>query len=101
MSRKRSVDFDALNRAARVRLYELLGRLLPGGRVHGREYVARNPTRPDRRPGSFKINLDSGRWSDFATGDAGGDPVSLVAYLYGESQRAGALRLAVLLGVRL
>ena len=45
--------------------------------------MARNPTRPDRRPGSFKINLTTGRWADFATGDRGGDPVSLAAYLFG------------------
>ena len=44
-------------------------------------YVALNPTRNDRRPGSFKINIRTGRWCDFATGDRGGDPVSLVAYL--------------------
>jgi hypothetical protein len=44
-------------------------------------YVALNPTRNDRRPGSFKINIRMGRWCDFAAGDQGGDPVSLVAYL--------------------
>lgn len=101
MQRKRSVDFEALNRAALPQLANLLHRLLPGGSLQGREYVALNPRRADRRPGSFKINLDSGRWSDFATGDAGGDPVSLLAYLHGVSQRAGALRLAAMLGVRL
>ena len=47
--------------------------------MEGHEYVARNPTRADRRPGSFKINLRTGRWADFATGDKGGDPVSLAA----------------------
>ena len=47
------------------------------GRICGREYVARNPRRDDRRAGSFKINVTAGRWSDFATGDKGGDPISL------------------------
>ena len=42
-----------------------------------------NPTRPDRRAGSFKVNLRTGRWADFATGDKGGDAVSLAAYLSG------------------
>ena len=64
-----SVDFDRVNRAAIHRLTEILERWLPDGRVEGREYVARNPTRADRRPGSFKVNLDTGRWADFATGD--------------------------------
>jgi hypothetical protein len=34
----------------------VLARLVPGGKVLGREYVALNPTRTDRRMGSFKIN---------------------------------------------
>jgi hypothetical protein len=49
--------------------------------------------------GSFKINLTSGRWADFATGDAGGDPVSLAAYLGNLSQRDAAIALARMLRV--
>lgn len=75
------LDFAALNRQAVGQLSALLNELLPGGMVRGQEYTARNPTRADRRAGSFRINLRSGRWADFATGDAGGDVVSLVAYL--------------------
>jgi hypothetical protein len=70
---------------------------LPGGKISGGEYVVRNPTRADRRPGSFKINLRSGRWSDFATGDCGGDPISLVAYTEGMSQGEAARMLARML----
>jgi hypothetical protein len=62
-------------------LPRLLERWLPGGRIEGAEYVARNPKRHDQRPGSFKVNLATGRWADFATGDKGGDPISLAAYL--------------------
>ena len=72
----------------------------PDGRVVGREYVARNPTRADRRPGSFRINVHSGKWSDFATGDKGGDVVSLAAYLSGTGQGEAARSLADMLGVR-
>ena len=39
--------------------------------------------RSDRRPGSFSVNTRTGRWADFATGDRGGDVVSLAAYLHG------------------
>lgn len=77
------VDFARINAAALARLPELLARWMPDGRVSGREYVARNPTRDDRRPGSFRINLNSGKWADFATGDRGGDVVSVAAYLAG------------------
>ena len=60
----------------------LLEEWLPGGKVvGGQEYEVRNPTRGDRKPGSFEINIRSGQWLDGATGDKGGDPISLYAYL--------------------
>src|SRR3984957_17199108 len=93
------VDFVAVNRAALGRLPDILARWLPGGPIEGREYVVRNPRRRDRRPGSFKVNLATGRWSDFATGDKGGDLVSLGAYLFRLSQGEAAHRLAAMLGI--
>ena len=77
----------------------LLARWLPDGRVQGHEFVARNPRRADRSPGSFCINLCTGRWADFATGDTGGDVVSLGAYLGDLSQVEAARRIAEMLGV--
>jgi len=77
-----------------VRANELVSRWLPHGRRVGNEWVARNPTRVDRRPGSFKVNLRSGRWADFATGDAGGDLISPRAYLDGIRQGEAARRIA-------
>jgi hypothetical protein len=94
-----AVDFAVVNRAALGRLPDILARWLPGGRVEGREYVVRNPRRRDQRLGSFKINLATGRWADFATGDKGGDPVSLAAYLADSSQVEAARRLAAMLGI--
>ena len=93
------VDFAQVNRAALGALPALLARWLPDGRREGEEWVARNPRRADRRPGSFKINLRTGRWSDFATGDRGGDPVSLAAYLAGIGQVEAARELASALGI--
>ena len=52
--------------------------------------MALNPCRRDRSLGSFKVNRFNGRWCDFATGDKGGDPVSLVAYVEGVSQSDAA-----------
>ena len=97
---RRVIDFEAINRAALVHGETILRRWLPGGRIEGREYVARNPTRRDRHAGSFKINIETGRWADFATGDAGGDVVSLAAYLSGTGQAEAARALADMLGVR-
>ena len=93
-----AVDFATVNRAALQRLAELLPQWLPGGRREGHEYVVRNPKRPDQQLGSFKINLTTGAWSDFATGDKGGDPVALVAFLRGIAQGKAARELAAELG---
>jgi hypothetical protein len=94
------LDFDAINQGALVALPALLRRWLPDGVAHGAEYVARNPRRVDRRPGSFSINVRTGKWSDFATGDKGGDVVSLAAYLAGTGQAEAARALADMLEVR-
>jgi hypothetical protein len=93
------IDFQAINQAALAVLLSLLARWLPEGRAVGGEYTARNPTRQDHSPGSFRINLHTGRWADFATGERGGDVVSLAAYLAGISQAEAACRLADMLGL--
>lgn len=93
------IDFDAINRAALGCLPDLLRRWLPDGRIEGQEFVAKNPRRADKKPGSFKINMRTGRWGDFATGDTGGDVVSLAAYLAGTKQIEAARNLADMLGV--
>lgn len=72
---------------------------LPDGIRQGAEWVARNPRREDRRPGSFKINLLTGVWADFATGERGGDLISLAAYLGALDQAEAARRVACMLGV--
>lgn len=92
-------DFARINAAALPVLPSLAARWLPGGRREGREWVARNPRRADRTPGSFRVNLMTGRWADFATEDRGGDVVSLAAYLAGVSQFDAARSLAEMLGV--
>lgn len=94
-----TVDFTRVNAAALGALPALLDRWLPDGRRQGAEWVARNPNRSDRRPGSFSVNTRTGRWADFATGDKGGDPVSLAAYLFGLRQAEAARRLADMLGL--
>ncbi|MFG1393716.1 hypothetical protein [Xanthobacter agilis] len=78
----------------------IVARWLPDGRREGAEWVARNPTRADHRLGNFKVNLSSGRWADFATGDAGGDLISLAAFLFtGGNMAAAAVHLAEMIGI--
>ncbi len=93
------VDFATINAAALGSLHAILRRLLPSGSARGGEYIARNPRRADRSPGSFSVNIRTGRWADFSTGDRGGDPVSLVAYLECCSQVEAARHLAEMLGI--
>ncbi|MBS1003524.1 MULTISPECIES: hypothetical protein [Acetobacter] len=97
--RSSSVHFEQINQAARSCLAALLLRWLPDGRRQGRDWVARNPLRADRSPGSFRIDIQTGKWVDFATGDRGGDPVSLAAYLFGMSQSEAASHLRAMLGM--
>lgn len=99
MRRPRVDIFDAVNRAALPRIDALCRDWLPGGLRQGAEWVVRNPTRSDRKPGSFKINLSTGLWADFATDARGGDPISLRAYLDGVSQIEAARVLAAELRV--
>lgn len=97
-------DFANVNAAALAALPTILCRLLPGGKIDGHEFVALNPRRNDKRPGSFKIRLSgsrAGAWADFATGERGGDPVSLVAYLENVSQGEAARMLARMLGLEM
>ena len=96
---RRRPDFVAINRAALRDLPSLLSRWLPDGKVSGHEYEARNPRRHDRHAGSFRVNTRTGKWADFASGDRGGDPVSLLAFLQGLSQAEAARRLARIVGV--
>lgn len=88
-----------VNAAALPRLETLCQHWLPNGRREGREYVALNPMRHDRSLGSFRINLMTGRWADFASSDRGGDPVSLYAFLNSVRQVEAARQLAAQLGV--
>jgi hypothetical protein len=45
------------------------------------------------------VNVRSGRWCDFSTGERGGDAVSLAAAVAGCSQIEAARRLAAMLGL--
>jgi hypothetical protein len=98
---RHSIDFKHINAAALAVLPALLQRWLPDARVIGCEYVARNPRRDDRHLGSFRINLRTGRWADFAIGVRGGDVISLAAYLADVSQSEAARFMARMLHIRM
>jgi hypothetical protein len=84
------IDFTKTKSDLLSNAYSLLKEWLPDGMVEGSEYVALNPNRSDSHSGSFKINVNTGLWSDFATGEKGGDLISLYAYLNGKSNLESA-----------
>lgn len=91
--------FRRVNDAALPCITAILDRLNVPHQTAGREIQMLNPIRADQHFGSFSINRRTGRWCEFATGDKGGDPVSLVAYLRGCRQIDAARDLAEMLGV--
>jgi hypothetical protein len=96
---RRRIAFERIADTALSASLTLVPRWLPEGRREGSEWVATNPTRVDKRRGSFKINLRTGRWSDFAVGTSGGDLIGLAAYVFGLSQGEAAVNIAKALGV--
>ncbi|WP_336623379.1 hypothetical protein [Roseibium sp. MMSF_3412] len=93
------MNFEQVARAALSRSGILLERWLPDGRREGTEWVARNPRRIDRRHGSLKVNMRTGKWADFATGEGGRDLIALAAFLFDLSQREAAIKVSDMLGV--
>ncbi len=98
-NKRQHPSFSDINQRALPVLPSLLQRWLPGGVMRGAEYIVRNPTRVDHVPGSFSVNVRTGLWADFATGNKGGDVISLAAYLSGKGQGEAARALAEMLGV--
>jgi hypothetical protein len=93
------IAYRRIAEAARANADGIVRQWLPTGKRIGHEWAALNPRRDDRHIGSFRINLRTGAWADFATNDHGGDLISLAAYLFSLSQAEAALRLAHMLGV--
>lgn len=85
--------------AALASIDSVLSHWCPGGKCESHEYVALNPKRSDSTLGSFKINLNTGAWSDFAVDKSGGDLVALVAYLDDLTQFDAAKQLGAFIGM--
>ena len=92
-----SIDFDAINAAAIAGCPGLLQRWFPAGKLYGNEFKVGNLV--GDAGDSLSVNIKSGKWSDFATGDKGGDLVSLYAGKMGISNAEAGAELARLYGV--
>ena len=93
-------DFAAINAAAAQRAEDVCRRLLPGGRRIGADWTCADLS--GAPGGSLRVCIAgprSGCWIDHATGERGGDFVSLAAAVARLTQTAAAHELARMLGL--
>ena len=76
------VNFEELKRQYNQCPIEILKRLVGNGKIEDGDYIALNPRRSDKKAGSFRIDIASGKFHDFATGDRGGSILDLTAFVY-------------------
>ncbi len=84
--------FEQVKAVLAPRLPEVLAELLPGGRVSGREYVC--ASLQGGAGTSCATNLETGKGSDFATGEIWGDVIALAAKVWSMRQGEAAQELA-------
>ncbi|HXF44896.1 MAG TPA: VapE domain-containing protein, partial [Burkholderiaceae bacterium] len=86
------INFEELAARLASRAHELLPQWFPAGKFRGHEFVVGNLAGD---PGeSLSVNVDTGKWCDFATGEKGGDLISLYAAQHRVSQIEAARALA-------
>jgi hypothetical protein len=91
--------FEQINQALQGRMDAVIPELLPGGRQSGREYIC--ASLQGGNGDSCSTNLDTGKGSDFATGEAWGDIIALAAKVWGCGQGEAAREIAERHGIML
>lgn len=75
MIRSYKIDFQEVKRKFSqlnsVEQKDALEHFAPGGNVVGGDYVVKCPWRSDDKEGSFRVNISTGCYNDFSTGDHG------------------------------
>jgi putative DNA primase/helicase len=87
-----AIDFAALAARLLQQSRSLLAEWYPQGKLVGHEYKIGDVFGGEGD--SLSINVNSGQWSDFATGEKGGDLISLYAAREGLTQGDAAKKLA-------
>lgn len=77
-------DFELLAQRLLSEIRDLLPRWLPGGRLIGHEWSCGSLA--GEQGDSLKVNINTGRWADFAGNERGGDLISLYAAIKKISQ---------------
>jgi putative DNA primase/helicase len=86
------IKFDALAKELLQRAEALLEQWLPGGKRAGHEYQCGSVRGGEGS--SCSVNINTGMWADFASGEKGGDLVSLYAASNDLSMGKAALQIA-------
>lgn len=91
------IRFAELAQALLAQAGHLLPQWLPDGAQRGHEYVCAGLG--GGRGSSCSVNVTTGQWADFATGEQGGDLLSLYAAIEGLAMGKAALQVARELGL--
>lgn len=86
------IDFASLADGLLNDAEGLLASWLPAGKLRGHEFTVGGVD--GSAGGSLSINVNTGQWADFATGQRGGDLISLYAAIHGMKQIDAAKELA-------
>lgn len=82
----RGLDFSGLNSRLMLEIRTLVPQWLPGGKMMGSEYCCGDLS---GKPGSsLRVNMDTGKWADFAAGESGGDLIALYAAINNIDQKS-------------
>lgn len=93
----RPINFADLARALLDQIHQLVPMWLPDGVKNGHEYVCGSLS--GGKGTSASVNMVTGKWSDFATGEAGNDLISLYGAINGFSNGKAAVEVARELGL--
>jgi hypothetical protein len=85
------VDFPRLAQSLLSMSRSLLREWFPQGKLSGSEFKIGNLW--GEKGDSLSINVNTGKWADFAVGQQGGDLISLYAQMNGTTNRNAALEL--------
>lgn len=83
-------DFKEVAQVALSQSLDLVSTWLPAGRKINSEWQCGSLN--GEEGSSFSVNLKSGVWSDFATGESGGDLISLYAAIYTGNNQGKAVK---------
>lgn len=90
------VDYTLIGRQALARARDLLPRLFPKGKFVGKEFIVGSLQGEAGR--ALSVNIDTGRWSEFSSGKAGGDLISLLAARDNMKQGEAADEIMMMMG---